>query len=965
EVDGSVVWRSDPTDTLIRTASITTDEEGRGSFAFTAASAGAYRVVVEGADEADRPAASAVLVWAGGRGNTTWPRVVEHQVLLVADKPKYAAGDVARVLVAAPSPADAALVTVERAGVSSQRVVQPLPANAILEVLIDGQSAPNVYVSVVLLEAATLAEAGPTLMVGYVGLPVAVADQQLSLFVEPNVQQPRPGETVRYTITAADAEGRPVAAELSLALVDEAALAEGAQPGLLQALWGGQPLLVQTAAAAVAAADALKPATPTQPPGAAPLPPAVAAARPRPTAYWAAAVRTDDQGVATVEITMPSTPGSWRLVVKAVSLSTQVGEASVTVLTTGGVVIEPQAPPSLVAGDTLTLRATLYNLTNRPQTARATLEAQGMRILTDAASAVSLPAGGSREVTWQVRVDAVQEATLTFAVSAGGERHALVLSQPVQLPGMAQVVERSGRVTDAATEVLAVPVWARSDRGELTLEVWPSLATALRQALGTLDAFPQDGVDVVAGRLLSRVALGGAEEAQDVGEPLPDLLAPTLQRLYHHQKEDGGWGWWPGGDSDPQITAYVLLALAQAQEPGLPTDASVLSAAASYLKTAMAGPGDDDARALSLYALAAAGEAQLHDSNALFNRRQALSDQGKAFLLLALVRLAQDPSHERVQALAAELAASAVVDAAGVHWRAGARPLDSDVGTTAVVLDALVRVDPKVPLLAEAVRWLMAKRGLDGWPTPWETAWSVVALAEYVAAVGELTVARSYQAMLNGQVIAGSSAPGDRRRVVVPIEGLRPDEENRLELRRGASGDPSAPLYYALRLRYFPPSDEAEAMNSGIAVSREYRVEGDGDAITSARRGQPVRATVTVVVPQDLRFVVVEDVLPAGLEPVRESLKVSDTRAQEQLLADSGARPWVWQGSSPWFDHVEGEGDRVALFASFLPAGVHEFTYELRATADGQFHVLPVRARQQFKASVLGHSDSGTFTVTP
>ena len=63
------------------------------------------------------------------------------------------------------------------------------------------------------------------------------------------------------------------------------------------------------------------------------------------------------------------------------------------------------------------------------------------------------------------------------------------------------------------------------------------------------------------------------------------------------------------------------------------------------------------------------------------------------------------------------------------------------------------------------------------------------------------------------------------------------------------------------------------------------------------------------------------------------------------------------------FEHVETLDDRVALFASAISKGVHEYVYYARATTAGTFTAPPVTATESDYPDVFGRSDGGAFTV--
>ncbi len=79
---------------------------------------------------------------------------------------------------------------------------------------------------------------------------------------------------------------------------------------------------------------------------------------------------------------------------------------------------------------------------------------------------------------------------------------------------------------------------------------------------------------------------------------------------------------------------------------------------------------------------------------------------------------------------------------------------------TAIIIDALVRAQPQNNLLPGAVRWLMVARQAQHWSTSHETAWSILALTNWMAATGELEANFDYTLAVNLQPeIQGTFTP--------------------------------------------------------------------------------------------------------------------------------------------------------------------------------------------------------------
>jgi uncharacterized protein YfaS (alpha-2-macroglobulin family) len=150
-------------------------------------------------------------------------------------------------------------------------------------------------------------------------------------------------------------------------------------------------------------------------------------------------------------------------------------------------------------------------------------------------------------------------------------------------------------------------------------------------------------------------------------------------------------------------------------------------------------------QAFVLYALARSGAPDIARTANLFEVRERLNLDAKAFLAMTYALI--DPHDSRTATLVSDLANAAVMSATGAHWEEGYRDYwnwSTDTRSTAVVLNALVSLRPDSELIPNAVRWLVTQRTAQRWATSQETAWAVMALTDWMALSGELQADYTY-----------------------------------------------------------------------------------------------------------------------------------------------------------------------------------------------------------------------------
>lgn len=996
--DGQFYWTSSYTDTLVQSETATTDAQGRASVELTPADGGSYKVVATARDDAGNTITASAFTWVYG-GDVFWGIDDSNRVDLITDRADYRPGDTAHILVTAPYKDMSALMTIERGEVIEHRLLTLPDTTALLDVPITAAHAPNVYVSLVLIKPADADLPVPDVRVGLVNLAVSTEQQELTIAVTPDQEQAGPRDELTYTIRTTDHAGQGVAAEVSLALVDKAVLTlvDDPNPTLRQAFYEKRPLGVFTAQSLTALVDRVTlRLQPGDKGGGGAAFDETSVRRDFPdTAYWNAALVTDANGEAQVTVQLPDSLTTWRMTARGLTADTRVGEATEDIIATKPLLVRPSLPRFLTVGDEVTLQAVVHNNASDAIEATVALEivaddaddaAATLTLEDPAEQTVTVDANGQAVVRWRASVPEAGAATLRFRVGGGGLEDAVEQALPIQRFATPETVASAGQVFDVAVETLRLPAAQDTAQGEVSLELVPSLAAGVESGLDYLEAFPYACSEQTVSSFLPNAVTYrlykelGIDDA-DLKAALERNLAGGLQRLYTLQNLDGGWGWWGEGESQPYLTAYVIQGLTEASKAGYGVDQQAYASGIAYLEAALDGDAlrigaekswRADARAYILFVLAEAGQPDRGRTIALYDTRAWLDNYGRAYLLMTLDVLSGE--EDRTRTLVADLMSSAILQPTSAHWEERSHAywtMSSDARTTALALQALVRVDPDNFLIPNAVRYLMSLRDRGHWQSTQETAITLMALAEYIVQSGELEGDYSYRVSLDDATLRESAVNRDNLadpvEVVFALAQLRAGADNQLTIQRQATGGQSGAgrLYYTLRMRTFTDANAVEPLDRGIGVTREYiavdtaTLTPTGELVSQARLGDVVQVRLTLTVPDDVVYLAVEDMLPAGLEPLDSSLKTVSAAAQDPMVMPSlESLPYWW-----FFGQSEIHDDRVALFADVLPQGTYHYTYLARAVTPGVFQTLPATAYQMYAPEVFGRSAGALFTV--
>jgi uncharacterized protein YfaS (alpha-2-macroglobulin family) len=275
------------------------------------------------------------------------------------------------------------------------------------------------------------------------------------------------------------------------------------------------------------------------------------------------------------------------------------------------------------------------------------------------------------------------------------------------------------------------------------------------------------------------------------------------------------------------------------------------------------------------------------------------------------------------------------------------------------------------------VRAITQTRGSrDHWENTQENMFCMNAVVDYSRVYEKVEPRMTFRAYFDDRPIGEARFDDLRDRSVTfrrPIgEG---DQGRSAELLIEKSG--AGRLYYAAVLQYAPTEESAERINAGIAIRREYSVEREGawtllESPMEIRRGDLVRVDLFLSLPAARNFVVVDDPVPGGLEPVNRDLKTASTvDADKGRYQAAGGSWWFnygdWNsyGVSRWsFYHQELRHDSVRFYSDYLAAGNYHLSYTAQAIAPGEFAVIPVHGEEMYDPDIFGKGRPAFLRVT-
>jgi uncharacterized protein YfaS (alpha-2-macroglobulin family) len=973
---------------------------------------GYYILLASAQDEQGRKVRAALPFYALGKGAPSFKDDDQRRLELVANKPRYRVGETARVLIKSPFQKARALFTLERAGVQRARWLTLDGPTPFVDVPIEPDMRPNVYVSVLVLPPGPKA-AGPDVpeaayRLGYTNLVVDPEERRLQIAIQTRsagasgasgalTTSYAPGDSVDATFSVRDARGRPAAAELTVYAVDEGVLSlSGYQPpDPIEVFTEPRPLSVATLETRDALAKVFLPELGKGSggdKGDAGGGGGGDEARSdfKTSAYFNPSVLTDARGLAHVQFELPDNLTTFRLMAVAIGQEDRYGFASSQLTVSKSLMARPALPRFLRAGDQLEASVVLSARDGKPRRVQVDADFDGVTLLGPAQQLIELSANGVAEARFAVRADRVAPASFDFALRSGSEQDSVRIRREIQSPARLETTAVYGQTEEAEAQALGDLSQLRPDVGGLELSLASTALVGLDTALEALRDYPYLCTEQLASRLLPLGPL--SELAAAYGKPPPGvpaaLMESTVAEILKRQWGDGGFRLWPSSqETQPWLSAYTLWTLGEAKKAGVRIPERVFDSGRSYLReylsSSRAEPAYLATAPLVLDVLGAQGEPDLGALAFVFERRAELPLFAKAFLLHAAV--ASKAGASVIEPLRRELEARVDLRGNQASLLRDERELypelfDSGTRTHALALWALIAAEPRHVLGAPLAQGLLTARRERGWQSTQESAYALLALDAYRRAQEparpsfDVTVWFGKERLL-GQEFTTKSAPAR-------LESLPMARLHRASNEAAPGTAPTAlifdkhgggTLFYEARLRYAPlalPSDELER---GFFVQKTLRAV-DRSKLAEALKQVPevgqerfaasdlVLADLVVIAPAERHYVVVDDPLPAGFEAIDAQLRTTgaDLDISGSYSDDDGQSESGFQHS--WY-RQELRDDRALFFIDHMPAGIYHYRYLARATAPGRFVVPPTRVEEMYQPEVFGRTASRVVEI--
>ena len=937
--------------------------------------AGRYDVELRGCDADGREFYSATRHYAWGDDVSPWEYMNDTGLALMAEKSSYKPGETARVLVQTPVDAEL-LVTVERGRVLRHYRRKVTVKNPVIDVPLEAGDAPGVYVSASLVQNAGErgADGKPLLKMGTCLVRVEAVEKKLSVQLQAPQQAVLPGDSCQVSGVITDAAGKPVAnAEVTLFAEDEgtlqvtgyrlpdpasafysmdgrdhcvcsfSGLGQLVSENLGKRYFGNKGVFIGGGGGEEEMEDSV---------------PDSAAARLRqnfnPCALWLSTVKTDAGGRFTATYANPDTLTRYRLMAVAAT-DDKFGSGEAAYHVTKPVMLEPAAPMSATEGDELMLPVTLSMLPGELPEASNGAPIRWVVGMTGFNAEVpqrvqTVTLRGDEPVTihFPVKVTRTGTVKLQWAVQAESAPQGSVLSRcydGVQLsfdavPPMPYIRQNFSAVIQPG-QTGNLGQWMRGDfrpesKVELTFTTSP--LGGIGYPLQYLFTYPYGCSEQLCSTAIPWIFREELKTALGVAFPedkdADALLAEVDARLERRRVKNGeykvggsGYTYWDGAGEACGFSPYVAMVRLmmgkgvnnQYQDGGI-------------LRNALLA--DKNEPVMALVGLALTGKVSKDNVDLLLKRLEKRNSAMSAQERWSLALAARIAGHNQAAALKKKAQA------------AGASALEDYHLPPLRALQCLLAVEesPKSASTAEMLRRYVLDEA--GHYSTWRNAWMALSVARYVKASNQRTIT----ALLNGEKLTAATP---QQYSLLASSTMIPFKVEK------------NPVYvYGQAEGFLKNTQPTRVVDNGFAVQRHYEAlqpDGSWKPAGDFRVGDVVRVTLSATATtagQNLRYVVLEDRLPAAFEAVDPAL--SSQSLPEGVRENSDLLWWQSSGVS----HREFLKDRVRVFVdNWGNRSRLEVRYVARVVRSGRVTAPGAKVELMYRPEAHGLSIPQQFEV--
>lgn len=877
----------------------------------------------------------------------------EGRVEIVFDKEHYEPGEKAKVLFTCPF-SGKLLVTLERGSVYSYQYIDVNSRSAEIELPLNDDHMPNVYITATLFKKHSKDEAAPFL-VGHGFASMKVLKNRNKLPVSISVPQKiKPNTTQQITIKTDSQKDIYV----TVAAVDEGILqiTNFATPDPFGFMYAKRPLMVESY-------DLYKLLLPeivkiSSSPGGGDMEQQlqkrtnpISVKRFKLLSYWSGIRKTNSDGVVTVSLNIPQFNGEVRLMAVAYTGS-RFGSTEERMKVADDLIIEPQVPRFLAVNDSLVTPVSIVNTTDKTASVEVSLKVEGpLKIVSSTKKSLKIEPNSTKSVTFGIVAQSqVGAGKIIFETSglANIKEEIDIAIRPIS----PLIVETGSGTIEAGKEIkIDIPKNFLKGTQSTTLTISKFPAVKFAKQLKYLVGYPHGCVEQTVSKLFPQLYF----------EDLAKLVAPEMYRTnnpVYYVKEgirkiesmqlyDGSIAYWQGGtETSWWGSVYAAHFLVEAKKAGFNVSESVLNKLTKYLSQKAKEQSTFDyvtylptGRTIkkiankeilySLYVLALAGEGDIATMNYYKARPHLISEDMRYLLAGSYALMGRWNSYY-------EIVPNAFTPERTDRLTGGS--FDSDIRANAIMLNVLLEVEPANKQIPVIIKYLT--QNADRMYSTQERSFAFLALGKAASLNADANV--SVDILVDGKSINKFSG----KDLTVTDEKLN---ASNITLKASGKGE----VYYFWSAEGVKLNEKVKEEDSYMQIRRTFYSYKTGRLIPDYRfyQGELIVCKIELTgFERNAENIVITDLIPAGFEIENPRL--------------NPATELKWIPKNPMYvQYMDIRDDRLLLFTNLNRNKTNDFYYLLRVVNQGTYQLPVIGAEAMYDQEYHSYHGAGVVKV--
>ena len=300
------------------------------------------------------------------------------------------------------------------------------------------------------------------------------------------------------------------------------------------------------------------------------------------TAFWKSNIKTNKNGKAQISFKLPDNLTTWRLTARGHDKSGRVGENRKKFIVTQDLISRIGKPRFFTERDKITIIGIVNNNTTKGfPSIKTKMLINNKNRIPDKKIKISLPAYGSARNYYTVKVpEKTNKMNIRYEARANqNAKDGLKISVPIQKRGASYNLYGIGDMVN--NKKITLKSIKQTDDfkfvpEKIKISLNPSPILQMLKATNFLIEYPYGCIEQSTNKFLPLLAVQQLLKDKNLEylipekklKQIPNMTKKGIIKLSRAQNNDGSWGWWQGDRGNEHITAYVMQSFYLAKKFG-------------------------------------------------------------------------------------------------------------------------------------------------------------------------------------------------------------------------------------------------------------------------------------------------------------------------------------------------------------------------------------------------------------